>query len=666
MSSLKTSSVCTSSPPSHPLRTISVEVRFRPARSDTPGVPTVPQGFPDRVYVLAADIFQEAQEEKTSDRSHARHSHIDSGKVSGTDLGQRQIELLAYELTFNTLKFQELLEEMLTDSCFHSSQQTPDDLMPLVLVMLYDLQDRKFQPREAGTEGGVCVGDVREVEESLHRFRTKLAASLARYRIKQDLVCVEDVLPPSVKEKHQRKPKLPVCAWVNTLKTSVEEACMKLKVEGFVQVDSLVHLDGRVFCKDSHCPDVLLFPHHARKHLERTAVFMDHTLIIQEKSRCLAACALRPFLAPNTDVLIVGFFSAHTVAHVAVQASVHSSSVHVCGLSDDHWEELQSTLSCIGCKNVHRLSEEFSDLTESDQRIQKVQVILLLPRCTTTGLSDPTTHIVDEDGDRDLLVSLSQGTTSHTKLKSLVRQQRRDLGRALTFPRVKTVVYCTCSVYPEENEQLIRKVLRNAAVNPKARPFRIVPTGWSDETEKFFRLQESKTTDGCFLCVLKREESADTVQDILVRAAAKGLLAGLTVPEKPKQVKSKETRRKKTRAAPPVLRPLTTPGPASPPNPHSAPDSPSEPLSPDTDDPRYTLDSRDPDQPSAHPNHDRPPQDDGPHKGASEATNRPAKGEPKARKRSRRVKVKRKGATLRSNTHGSKSSANKVSSSKAV
>jgi len=46
----------------------------------------------------------------------------------------------------------------------------------------------------------------------------------------------------------------------------------------------------------------------------------------------------------------------------------------------------------------------------------------------------------------------------------------------LTFltavPKVKGVVYCTCSVYPEENEQLVKRALENAESKAKALPFR--------------------------------------------------------------------------------------------------------------------------------------------------------------------------------------------------
>lgn len=53
----------------------------------------------------------------------------------------------------------------------------------------------------------------------VRRFKTKLAASLARCRIKHDLLSIQCILPESVKMKQERSSSLPVYAWVNTLKS---------------------------------------------------------------------------------------------------------------------------------------------------------------------------------------------------------------------------------------------------------------------------------------------------------------------------------------------------------------------------------------------------------------------------------------------------------------
>ncbi|XP_043103799.1 putative methyltransferase NSUN7 [Puntigrus tetrazona] len=562
------------------IQSLKKRVTAEPAERDKMEREKTPLGFPDSVYIHAADIFQKTHVEKDLAQRLIRYRHTspkddgggddndggddtnddddgDSGIVDDGDANTKKNEHWAYELAFNTLKYQDLLEEILTDSCFHRSQQTPDDLMALVAVIFFDLLDRKFQPREPiyRAEEGL-IKDVREVENSLCRFKTKLEASLAQYRIKLNLLTIDSFLPPAVRVKQQRSQTLPLYAWVNTLKASVENVCETLKTSGFTQVDSHTPLVGNVFCKDKHCSNVLLFPRRLSKLLQKTNLVTEHTLIIQDKSRSLAACAIRPLLVENGDVLMVGSFSALTVAHVAVQAAACSGCVHVCGVLNVSTfnNELQTVLASTACNNVKLMPECFGELNESDLRFQKVRLIVLLPRCSVSALCNPVEFILDESGDRGLLHGLSKGIISESKLEELVSKQKQDLKHALGFPKVKAVVYCTCSVYPEENERLVKRALENASSKAKAVPFRLVSAGWDDEEEKFFRTQASDVTNGCFLCVMKREQDpaeVETVQDILARAAAKGLLGGLLPPDPETGEKAKKRKKQKAPKLPP-------------------------------------------------------------------------------------------------------------------
>ncbi|XP_056589704.1 putative methyltransferase NSUN7 [Triplophysa dalaica] len=488
-----------------------------------------PPGFPDSVYTQAAAIFQKTHVEKDHVHRIIRYGPSGVDDASGIigDVNIKRNEHWAYDLAFNTLKYLDLLEDILIDSLFYRSQQMPDDLMALVVVLLYDLMERKFQPREPLIRGEGLIKEVRQVEDRLRRYKTKLEASLAHCRIKQNLLTIDNFLPLVVREKQQRRRTIPLYAWVNTLKASIENVCEILKTTGFTQVASERQLAGSVFCKDTHCSNVLLFPRSVQKQLEKIKLVTEHTLIIQDKSRSLVACAVRPLLTEKCDVLMVGSFSAHTVAHVAVQAAACSACLHVCGVIDPIiQEELQTTFSSIGCTNIKLLSDDFNELNEWDSRIQKVRVIVVLPQCSASALCNPVEFLLNESGDRGLIHGLSKGTISDSKLEALVAKQTQYLSHALTFSKVKAVVYCTCSVHPEENEQLVKGALEKADGKPKALP---LSAGWGDEGETFFKIEASDLTNGCFLCVMKREQDpaeVETVQDVLARAAAKGLLGG--------------------------------------------------------------------------------------------------------------------------------------------
>ncbi|KAK5864824.1 hypothetical protein PBY51_016035 [Eleginops maclovinus] len=504
-------------------------------------------GFPDRVYLLASVIFQNHHLEKPP-----AQRLVNYGKGRGLCLPgvkDEEMQRTAYELAFNTLKYQELLEDIMIDSCFYLTQPMPDEQLCLVAVMLYDFQDRKFLPRERQRDGEI-EQEVRDVENSLLRFKTKLAASLARCRIKHDLLSIECILPESLKTKLERASSLPLYAWVNTLESSLDEVQSVLKSAGFSQVKSIGQLQGETFCQDPHCGDILVFPVQLKAQLYTTKLLSNHKLIIQDKSCSLGPQAVCSLLPEEGDVLMLGCFSGLTVSHTASLVAEKRKSigsdqptVYVCvsGHTDAQREELQQAVTAMGCKNVKLILEVFQSLDNGDKRLQKVCVILLTPKCSMSAVSNPVEFILQENADTELLQDLSQGLIAPSRLEALVAQQRKDIDHALKFPRVLSVVYSTCSSYQEENEDVVSRALEQAKARseqdgePKQANFRLSQSPFSipnhaadpEESEPFFMLEPSEQSNGCFLAVLSKEPEPvfkEPPRDVLVRANAKGIL----------------------------------------------------------------------------------------------------------------------------------------------
>ncbi|XP_050926588.1 putative methyltransferase NSUN7 [Lates calcarifer] len=509
----------------------------------------------DQAYLQASAIFQQLREEKPVALQLLHYGKKTDTSLPPESSGNKSTQRQAYQLAFNTLKYQDLLEDIIIDSCFHTSQHISPDLLPLAMVMLFDLQDRRFLLRERSTmEGEEPLQEVRDLESSLHRCKTKLAASLARCRVKQNLQSVSCFLSDPVRTKQHRAKRLPLYAWVNTLKASVEDVCKAMQSTGLCEVTDTTNLKDSTFCRDSLCLDTLVFSHQLHALLQHSSLTATHVLNIQDRSVCVAVSVLRPLLFDKGDVLMVGSFSALTVAHVAVAAADRSGRVLLCGA--DHTsaqvEEIQALLTEMDIKNVRVLSEAFSSLNEWDTTVQRLKVIIVLPRCSSSALNDPVPTIHSEHGDWDLLPDLSHGSVSQHKIHTMATQQTRLLAHALTFPKVQTVVYCTRSVYPEENEQLVKRVLEKTHTHPKLLPFRVngpiftIDSQSGDAADsKFFRLEPSQFTNGCFIARLSRQADptkVETVQDVLARAAAKGLLGGI-IPEPSKTGKKGKSRK---------------------------------------------------------------------------------------------------------------------------
>ncbi|KAF4104596.1 hypothetical protein G5714_013927 [Onychostoma macrolepis] len=415
-----------------------------PAPPEPPLLQTGPEespACPDRVYLHAAAIFQSTHLEKPP-----AHRLISYGKRSEVRLPAAKDEASrrsAYQLAFNTLKYQELLENVMIDSCFCLSQPMPDHSMSLVAVMLTDLMDRKFLPRlPAANQEEEEVKAVQEVEACLLRFRTKLVASVARCRIKHELLTLESIVPEKIRHRQERAALLPLYGWINSLRS-----------RGITGVG----------CWDA---DVKLLP------------------------------------------------------------------------------------------------DSLESLDVSDARLQKISVLFLMPACSLSAVSNPVDYIMQENRDPRLMLDLSQDSVSPEKLQTLVCQQRKVLQRAVQFPQVRAVLYSTCSVHPEENEEVLKTVLSQTQENHStAPPYRLSSPsllqdsiteddeGSEEMKTTFFRLEASDHSNGCFLALLTREpepQVIETPQEVLARAAAKGLLDGLQL----NQPIKKEGRGRRSRRAP--------------------------------------------------------------------------------------------------------------------
>ncbi|CAK6433215.1 unnamed protein product [Pipistrellus nathusii] len=517
---------------------------------DESGVPDK-TGYPDPVYVMAANIFQGIRIETAPEKLLIKYGS-EPLRPSAGEPEDESLQHLAYELAFSTLKYQGILETILIDSSIFPSTTIPDHLSSLIIVMLYDFQDRKFQAR-LFTDNQQCIVEVQEVENLLNSFKTKLAAALARCRIKHDALSIYHILPETVRNQERRASTLPLYAWINALKIRPEEVYHSLKKRGYTKVNTVLHTGGKVFAVDQHCYDVLIFPSHLKSDLLNIDLFKDYKLIFQDKSRSLAVHSVKALLNVDDDILMVNTGSWYTVAHMSNLIS-NNSKIFVCGVqAQAKHPDLKKLFTKMGCKNIEILPESFLNIEWKDNRLQKVKVILLLPRCSGLGISNPVEFILNEHEDTDLLKDFSQGGTSAEKLRFLAQQQYEQLTHAMKFMKAQAVVYCTCSVYPEENEVVVKKALEFQDPGNKIQPYRlsppVLPLCTRKEVhlsaDKFFRMEPSEITNGCFLSVLTRERDPSetvSVKDVLARAAAKGLLEGIELGKSSKREKKKKSK----------------------------------------------------------------------------------------------------------------------------
>ncbi|XP_072262389.1 putative methyltransferase NSUN7 [Pyxicephalus adspersus] len=498
--------------------------------------PTEKVNYPDQIFFNAARIFQHIHRKKPPDKTVVSYGN-DSGMPLPAFKDER-FQRWCYELAFNSLKYQDLLETILLVSGFYHSQPLPDEMTSLVVVMLYDFQDRKFQRRCISNNDEV-VEDVREVENFLNSYKTKLAAALAKCRIKYAAPTIEYILPETVRKQEQRASTVPLYAWINTAKISLTEVFNTLKKEGFTQAESPSDLHGYTYCLDEHCQDLLVFPTHLKEELSSMEMFIDYKIVLQDKSHSIAVHSVKMLHNMDSDIIVANPSSGFTIAHLSVLTS--QCNIYVCGVkSESRNEELQELFMNMECKNIKMLKESFTDIDPGDPRLQKANLILLLPQCSGSGVSNPVEFILNEHGDTSLLQDFSQGSVSTERLNDLAKQQLSEINHAMKFNKVHTILYCTRSVYQEENENVIKQALQLKMEGTKGQPYGlsppVIPLCHSSENEsacdKFFRMELSDKCNGCFVAIMTRETAPSpslSPQDVLARAASKGLLNGIKV-----------------------------------------------------------------------------------------------------------------------------------------
>uniref|UniRef100_A0A2K6EJN2 NOP2/Sun RNA methyltransferase family member 7 n=1 Tax=Propithecus coquereli TaxID=379532 RepID=A0A2K6EJN2_PROCO len=347
-----------------------------PSEKSSPGASEKP-GYADSVYVMAANIFQGIRIEKSPEKVLIKYGS--EPLLSFAESEDESFRRSSYELAFSALKYQDILETILIDSY----------IFPSTTI-----------------------------------FKTKLAAALARCRIKHDALSIYHILPETVRKQELRASTLPLYAWMNTCKISPEEVYNSLKKRGYNEVKSVLHIDDKVFAVDQHCYDVLIFPSHLKNDLIKINLFKDYKLIFQDKSRSLAVHSVKALLNMDDDILMVNTGSWYTVAHMSTLTNDNTSKIFVCGVQSQAKDpDLRSLFKKMGCKNT------------------------------------------------DLLKDLSQGGTSEDKLHGLAQQQYEQLIHAMKFTKAQAVVYCTCSVYPEENEAVVKKALEFQDLGNKVQPY---------------------------------------------------------------------------------------------------------------------------------------------------------------------------------------------------
>nr|CAD1843111.1 unnamed protein product [Ananas comosus var. bracteatus] len=275
------------------------------------------------------------------------------------------------------------------------------------------------------------------VEKFLMLHKGSLQSSLAQLCTARKVKCVADLLL----DKHSPDLGKPRYVRINTLKIDTESVIQEFGKITMVRKDDMV-------------PDMLVLP--AGIDLHDHPLVVNGSVFLQGKASSMVALALSP--EPGWKVLDACAAPGNKTVHLAALMK-GKGNVIACELHEQRVKTLDDTIRRSGAPNVDIIRGDFLDINPGDPLFAKVHAILLDPSCSGSGIS---VERLDH-----LLPSHSAGNgidiANSRRINKLAAFQRKALEHAFSFPFVERVVYSTCSIHQEENEDVVKSVLPLAA-----------------------------------------------------------------------------------------------------------------------------------------------------------------------------------------------------------
>ncbi|EFA10277.1 28S rRNA (cytosine-C(5))-methyltransferase [Tribolium castaneum] len=302
---------------------------------------------------------------------------------------------------------------------------------------------------------------------------------------------------------------------VNTLKITVNEAIEGFREEGWVLkrytdsenylgfLEAVSNLGSNEFMVDLHIPYLLIFP--PKTEFYQHAAYKNGSIILQDKASCLPVHILDP--QPGTSILDMCAAPGMKTTQCAALID-NIGKIYAVEIGTKRFHTLEKIVESSGASCVEPINSDVLQLTA--QQYPDIDYILVDPSCSGSGL----TYRVETG---------QQAQDQHTeRIERLAGFQIKILRHALSkFPKVKRVVYSTCSVYAEENEDVVRQVLETC------NRFKLVPAdqflgkkwynfGSSEfgDLGKFclYAKPDIDLTSGFFVAVFERLEDGETNQ----------------------------------------------------------------------------------------------------------------------------------------------------------
>ncbi|XP_066492598.1 28S rRNA (cytosine-C(5))-methyltransferase [Tiliqua scincoides] len=408
--------------------------------------------------------------------------------LAGLERGEGALKTLVYRSRFQsprlllallsgTLRYSPVLDTILEAAgLLRTEKKLPP---PLAKVLVYELLFGKGL-RGGGRPQGLVL-----------QHRARLLAELARLKVRRKVSCNEDLLPGP-----HPAPQVPRYVRVNVLKTCVDDVVDYFKRQGYTyqgkatSLEEVRSLSGKRFLLDPHLPELLVFP--PQMDLHENQLYLAGHIILQDKASCLPAFLLAP--APGSHVIDACAAPGNKTSHLAAILK-NKGRIFAFDLDAQRLATMSTMLVRAGASCCDLTHLDFLATDPGEPKYGNVKYILMDPSCSGSGMVGR--------------LPVEEAPSPPERLQALARFQRKMVAHALRFPALQRLVYSTCSVHQEENEDVVRDVLQQWGED-----FRLVEVlpSWPQrglatfpEAKCCLRAAPEETlTNGFFVAVLER------------------------------------------------------------------------------------------------------------------------------------------------------------------
>ncbi|KAJ9107949.1 hypothetical protein QFC19_002692 [Naganishia cerealis] len=203
------------------------------------------------------------------------------------------------------------------------------------------------------------------------------------------------------------------------------------------------------FFRDPHLDELLVFPPSTK--FDQNPDYANGGIILQDKASCFPAKVLmHDWDGTGEEEIIDGTAAPGNKTSFISALMGNEGKVYAFERSHQRFKTLEKMLGRASCKNVAAKRADFLETKPAD--FAKVTRILLDPSCSGSGIVNRLDYLLEDAEPEDDDVKAE-------RLDKLASFQLQMIRHAMKFPAATRIVYSTCSVHKEEDEEVVMHAL---------------------------------------------------------------------------------------------------------------------------------------------------------------------------------------------------------------